>query len=406
MGFFGGDSGGTKEKSDLTKNVKQGQSAVLGSLFPNLAKGGLKDAMDASGTDWASILEGIPGVGTFTGGGKYIAPGQDSGLPSLMPGYDVLSNYDTLFEQYDAGGLSPTSKTIVDSLLGFMGGAGAPDLGKFAGGIGAGAGGGIPDMTGKIEFNAPPNIGELTQGIYDSMPPEFREFTQRVLDSSDPASFEAELQNFEDKMTTKMMSDIDIAGESVLDVFAAEGLGVGGTAITALKEMAVRGVLETNALVASERMKSLEIYTDRLALGNQIVQILLGAGAQEQANLVQGEVGRMQAEASVIGSQLAAQAQVQSAAMYAQAQLQASLASSAVDLYRVQAGVAETAFEGLLNESQNEQKTIQNANYFPYELALGVTQGPLPQKGSGGFDFGSLVGGIAALGGSAIEAWG
>jgi len=398
MGLFGG-GGGTDAKSDQTKNIKQSQSAIVGSIFPGLAKGALKDILDASGTDWGSILEGIPGVGTMTAGGQYIAPSQSSGLPTFLPGYDVLSNYDTVFEKFDAGSLSPTGNSIMGSVLGMMGGAGAPDLSKF-GSIGGG-GGGMSfggGAGGDIEFNAPPNIGELTQGIYDSMPAPFREFTQRVLDSSDPASFEAELQNFEDKMTTKMMSDIDVAGESVLDVFAAQGLGVGGTAITALKEMAVRGVIETNAVIAAERMKSLEIYTDRLAIGNQIVQILLGAGAQEQANLVQGEVGRMQAEASVIGAQLAAQAQVQSAAMYAQANLQASLANSAVDLYRIQAGLAETAFTGLLGESQQETAAEKTAQYFPYELLTGQSKNTPPTKNaSGGLDIGGILGGAGSL---------
>jgi hypothetical protein len=329
-------------------------------------------------------------------------------LPTLLPSVPTLQNYDTLFEKADSGALSPTAKGILDNFLGMSQGQGVEDiLSTIQSSFESGMPGGIGQLPGMAapQFNAPPNIGKLTSQILADMPPEFREFTQNVLNAADPESFEQELANFEQKVTTKMFADIDAAGEQSLDVFASEGLGVAGAAMAVQKELALRGVIETNALVASERMKSLQIYTDRLNTGNNLMNILLSAGAQEQANLVAGEVARMNAAAQQEVAKLNASVALQQQAMALRGQQQAILANAAVDLYGINAGLAQAAFGGLLGESQAENAQSSAALMLPYQILFNVgQQNSAKSTQPTTLDFGGIVGAAGALGAAAMEA--
>jgi len=408
-----GLSFGGSQYQGPTRQAKNAGFSLLGAVNPQMSGLGEFDNATASfmqdlGFPIGSIMQGIPGVVTFDQYGNPQPVGSNN-LPTLLPSVPTLQNYDTLFEKADSGALSPTAKGILDNFLGMSQGGGVDDVLSYiegvynSGGNGAG-GGGLPGMAAP-EFNAPPNIGELTSKILESMPPEFQEFTQNVLDSADPAKFEAELGNFEQKMTEKMFADIDASGEQLLDVFASDGLGVAGATMAVQKELAVRGVIETNAIIASERMKSLQIYTDRLNTGNNLMNILLNAGAQEQANLVAGEVARMNAAAQQEVAKLNASVALQQTAMQVQAQQQAILANAAVDLYGINAGLAQAAFGGLLGESQAENAQYTAGLMLPYEILFNVGQQnstKIPQTTK--LDFGGIIGAAGALGAAAMEA--
>jgi hypothetical protein len=407
-----GLSFGGSQYQGPTRQAKNAGFSLLGAINPQMSGLGNFDNATASfmqdlGFPVGSILQGIPGVVTFDQYGNPQEVGSNN-LPTLLPSVPTLQNYDTLFEKADSGALSPTAKGILDNFLGMSQGQGVEDiLSTIQSSFESGMPGGIGQLPGMAapQFNAPPNIGKLTSQILADMPPEFREFTQNVLNAADPESFEQELANFEQKVTTKMFADIDAAGEQSLDVFASEGLGVAGAAMAVQKELALRGVIETNALVASERMKSLQIYTDRLNTGNNLMNILLSAGAQEQANLVAGEVARMNAAAQQEVAKLNASVALQQQAMALRGQQQAILANAAVDLYGINAGLAQAAFGGLLGESQAENAQSSAALMLPYQILFNVgQQNSAKSTQPTTLDFGGIVGAAGALGAAAMEA--
>lgn len=402
MGLFGG-GGGTQ----LSKKAKGGGNAILGALMPG------NDTYDKyawgdmfGDTPYASILEGLPGVITTDSQGNVIQPGESSGLGTPLPSIASIADYGTLMEKFSDGQLDPTSQSMIENFMGFSTGGNDAILGLLGevqamsggagGGMGGGGGGGGISAP---EFNAPPNIGELTTEIIGSLPPDFQDFIGNVLDAADPASFQSELQNFEDKMTAKMLSDISQTSGDLNDVFASQGLAhVSGAATKVVAEAATRAILESNAIIANERIKGLEIYTSRLQTGNQMMQILLSAGATEHANLVSGEIARMEAQVAGEVAALQAQTALQQTAMQTHTQQMGILAGAAVDMFGIQANMANSAFQGLLAENARAEADMNAGLMLPYDLLTSFNSQKV-QKGQG-FDIGSLIGGGLAVGAS------
>jgi hypothetical protein len=86
-------------------------------------------------------------------------------------------------------------------------------------------------------------------------------------------------------------------------------------------------------------------------------------------------------------------------------QQQAILANAAVDLYGINAGLAQAAFGGLLGESQAENAQSSAALMLPYQILFNVgQQNSAKSTQPTTLDFGGIVGAAGALGAAAMEA--
>ena len=129
---------------------------------------------------------------------------------------------------------------------------------------------------------------------------------------------------------------------------------------------------------------------------------LLDAGAAEQANRVQFEIGKLQAEASAYGSYASAQASVQNALIGANAQIQSQLISSTAMLEANRMSFVGDQLDNLYNENVlgNQQRT--NALLLPYEQ-FNRQVGVKTRKGQGSdplAGLGTAIGGAASLAGT------
>ena len=402
---FGGSSGGSK----LTRASKRANAMQTGAIDPSYQdkymSPGFKDAV-ASGTEFGGYYQGAPGVGTFTSDSRYIEPGTDERLPTIMPGYEALSNYDTLLGQFDQGNLSQTQNAFIGaganiatnglSLSGDYGGA---SLGGGAGSVPA-----PPDFANRT-LNVD-NIGGLVGDIFDDMPPIFQEFTVNMLNAADPTEVEAQVSGFVDQVTEYTQMMVESTGRAAMDLFGAQGVGGSGTAVAGLMDIAVRATVESSARITEYALTKYDQIIKQQGIAQQLMNDYLGAGATEQANRVNFEMSKLQAEASAYGSYASAQASVISSLQSANATIQSSLINADAQLQLGQMRFVGDQLGYMYDENArvNEQNT--EALLQPY-AGLGNMQGLQNSSNpSSGFEIGGIGSLLTGLGPQGVGLFG
>lgn len=401
---FGDSPGGTK----LAKKSKWAnqylQNAIDPSLFSTDSKylsDGYKAAVN-SGVNFGGYYQGAPGVGTFDSAGNYYEPGNNPNLPTILPGYEAMANYNTLLGNYDQGNLSASQNALLGSGMGILTGDTANSGGYFndmlnSGLIGGGAmggGGGVPsppDFANR-ELNVD-NIGALVGDIFDDMPEPFQKFTLDMLNTSDPAYVEQQVADFSQQINEFVNMQVADSSRAALDVFSSQGLGSSGAAIAGMVDIATRATVEASARVSEYALTRYDQAIKQQGIAEQLVQDYLSAGATEQANRVQYEAAKLQAEASAYGSYAAAQASVQSSLIAASTSIQNNLISAAAGLEGQRLGFLDSQMNNLYSENAlvNQQNTT--ALMLPYQSMYNM-QGLQTSKGA---DSGFQLGGLGEL---------
>jgi hypothetical protein len=409
---MGGGGGGTK----LTKRAKTGGQTWENVFDPSYFDGnskylspGYKEAVD-SGVEFGGYYQGAPGVGTFTSDGRYIEPGTDERLPTIMPGYEELARYDGLLSQYDAGALSPSQNALIGNAVAL----GSGDVGNSGGywnalmeggglGMGGGGGGGVPappDFANRT-LNVD-NIGALAGDIFTDMPEPMQDFALDMLNTSDPAYVEGQVQDFAESVMEYVEMQTADNSRLLSDIYASAGIQNSGAFVAGITDMAVRQTIEASARVSEYALRRYEQVISQQGIAQSVMDSLLNAGASEQAQRVQFELGKMQAEATAYGSYASAQASIQNTLTNANAQIQAQLINSTAMLESNRMDFLGGQMSNLYGENlaANQQRT--GALMLPYEqfnqqvgttVQKGVKSDPLAGLGS------AVIGGLSAAGG-------
>jgi hypothetical protein len=377
--------------------------SLIGTPGAGKNKGFGQDILD-SGIEFGGYYQGAPGVGTFSSEGRYLAPGTDERLPTVLPGYEALAQYNTLFGQYDAGTLSESQSALINAGLGAIGGSGefGSSLASRYGGASLGGGGGgvpaPPDFANRtLDVD---NIGGLVGDIFDDMPPEFQQFTLNMLNTADPTTVEQQVGEFVDYVQELTQMQVESTSRAALDVYAAEGLASSGAAIAGMMDIATRATVESSARVSEYALTRYDQLIAQQGIAQGLAEHYLNAGAAEQANRVEFERAKLQAEATAYGSYAVAQAQVQQQLIAANARIQESLIGAEVqargqdlDFLNSQIGMMYQE-----NDRANQQNTM--ALLQPYQGLYnmqGQTNMTNPSPGFGIGGLGTLAGGVGGL---------
>ena len=212
-----------------------------------------------------------------------------------------------------------------------------------------------------------PDIGTLTTQILGNLPKEFQGFVSNVLSSTTPDAINKELDNFSQAMMQQAQQDAQSLGGQLMSTFASQGIGTSGSAMDAMKGVAIQVATNANSQIANARLQMLNTLENAKQIGVSLVNSLLDAGKAEQANIVNQNVAQLDAQTRVITAQIQAQAQSQQALIAAKA----SLANT-------QLGLEGDLFRGLLGESSAQEQTRIAGEKLPYDLLLGIISGTHP----------------------------
>lgn len=356
---------GSSSRTGTSRQATNAGFSLLGALNPATASMG---GFDNETQKWmlgqdpiGSILQGVPGVITYDQFGNP-QPVGGGDLPTLLPKITDIGNYDTLFEKADSGALSPSAQSFLDSFVGAATNPQAIDYGELFGGLGIGGGG--VGGGGGVSATPPPNIGVLTSQIVEDLPDEFQSFISNTLAASSPERVGDILTEFEDAISARAQQNAAIMGEDTLGVFAAQG-GISGSAMAEMKSLALQSATEANAQIAAGRLEILNQQIQAMQVGTQLMNVMTGLGATEQANLVALQQAELSANASIQVAQIGAQARLQETLITATAQLEATRINAQTDLLGL-------GFKGMLGENEQENLFMSNALKIPYDLLLGV----------------------------------
>jgi len=414
--------GGGGKKSQPALNQRRSGEILLDSLFPGFntgaqrgggesqgVSGQLSSFLDQTGQPTTSVLAGIPGVDTSTrlpGGGVVSGnalntainsgsqvPDFAQGGGSLLPSINELGRFDTLFQKQEAGTLTPFENKILDQTLQTVTQGIDPfgkdfidQLNSLGAPVSVGA-----DGVGRVNVE---DIGTITSTIVGNLPPEFQTFLSSIFNDSTPQAIDRELNNLSDKLLADSQRSADTLGTQLLSTFAQQGIGTSGAAIEAMKKLATDVSIATNAQIAAARVNALDTLATQRQLGIQAVNILTQAGAQEQANRVQAQLGEIDARTRVLTAQISQQTQLQQTLIAAKTQLEQSRINLLGDTL------------GLVAQGSNAQEAARiTALNKPFDILTSLATGGQTgiggsQGGGSGFDLsgaGPLLGGIAAI---------
>jgi len=355
-----------------------------------------------------SILQGIPGVITYDQFGNAQPIGSNN-LPTTMPGLSEIGRFDTVFEKFDNGNLSPSSAGLLDTFLNTaqtpsalgMEGAFADMLGAIGGG-GAGGGGGISG--GRLSAEAPPDIGTLTAGIIQNLPPEMQKFINDTLNASSPERVGDIMQEFEDSISARSAQNAHLIGGDLLSAFAAEGTASAGSTAKNLQALALQATVEANAQIAAGKLEILNQQIQAMQVGVQLSNSLLSAGATEQGNLAALEAAELSANAAIIQAEINASARLQETLLAAQTSLAQSIIGAQTSLELGRMDLLGAGFQGILNQSTLEEQARIDSLMMPYNLLLGHrSAGQTTRSGGGsGIDLNGLLAGAGSVIGSVL----
>lgn len=346
--------GKTKSKSKLPTESFIGAESVIASLFPTAPDTDIISEYTKSlGVPIKSSLAGFEGViaPTLLPSGELIVP-REGGM--LLP--DI--SYKTYFQKAQEGKLTDIENLLLGKAVDL---ATNPQTLNLQGiNLGAGTGGG-----GSVKFTGVPDIGTLTTNIINNLPPQMQTFINNIFQDSSPEVIQQELDNFANAMLQEAQSNAESLGGQLLSQFSAMGLGTSGTAVNALKQVAVETATRVNSIIAQSRLQMLDTLIRARDIGVNLVNVLGNLGATEQANIVRGKIAEMEAQAQILQSQLYANAQVQSALINAQA-----------DLQREQMRM----LGNLVGASMEERRMQENAELIPYQFLLQLATGMTPTQ--------------------------
>jgi hypothetical protein len=270
---------------------------------------------------------------------------------SLLPSISSLAQFDTVFEKADSNRLSPTANAIVGSALNAIT---QPISSQSSQAINS-----ILSTPAPAKLPDPPNIGELTTNIFNSLPSEFRAFTENILNDSTPEQIDAELDNLSQKLSEQAELDAETTGGRLLSVFSSQG-ATGGSAIQASKDLAVEITTRTNATIAQARVNALDTLVRAREQGVQILNSLLQAGANEQANIVRQRVAELESQTAI-----------QVAKINASVSLQGQLNQ----LKLGQLSLTGDLFNALVQQSTAEEEARINALGLPFNTLTALATG-------------------------------
>ncbi len=392
---------GDSSRTGPTRQATNAGFGLLSALNPAVASmGGFDNATQKWMLDQApmgSILQGIPGVQTFDQFGNPLPVGSNT-LPSMLPKITDIGNYDTLFEKVSGGKLDPASQSMYDL---FMGSASTPytpqetDYGKLFGSLGIGGGG--VGGGGGVSATPPPNIGVLTSQILEDLPSEFQSFISNTLNASSPERVGDILTEFESAISARSQQNAAIMGEDLLDVFAANP-GTQGAAMAEMKSLALQATIEANSTIAAGRLEILNQQVQAMQVGTQLVNVLTGLGATEQANRVALQQAELQANASIQVASINAQARLQETLIAATVQLESQRLASYTALEGARLDLVGQGMGILSGESSAEEIARIESLKLPYNLLGGIQQQQSSKQKTN--ITGDILGGLIAAGGS------
>lgn len=363
-----------------TSLAKRSAGILVADLFPDLEPLGGGKKANKMLTEYFSKT----GVPTSSLSGSI-------GDNTLLPSIAEIGDFNTVFEKYSSGTLDPSSSLVMDSVLANMTGGTGSVFGQLSGQLsasGSAAMGNLnPDLSG-IEYIPPEDIGTYTSNIYNNLPDNFQVFIDNVLSDATQSSIDAEINNLASALMAEAELNLDTLGGQVMSAFAANGLATSGSAMEAMKQIAIEGAIRVNSQVAQARLGALEILQQNKAFATQTISSLLEAGEAQRAQDVQGQMMQIDALAKIQTAVLNAQAQVQSQLIGAQAMLGAA-----------QLDFISNTFGQLINQSTLEEQARIDALNIPRQTLLAIATGfPTKSRNSGGgisSALGSIGGAVA-----------
>lgn len=369
MGVSFGGKSSKSQPSDISKTA----SGILFELLPGLSCISHVD-QDLGGEPLAKLATqmGIPVESLL------------SSLQSKFPSIQSLQEYNTIFEKYNQGKLTPFENQVFESLGNILSTT-TP------------IGGNVSSIGGNVQspkFEPPPDIGTLTKNIMKNLPPQMKTFINNIFQDSSPEAIQAELDNFAESLRAEAEQNAESLGGQLMSKFSALGLGTSGTAMENIKQLGLEIATNVNKQIAEARLNMLNTLLNARQIGVNLVETLGKLGASEQANLVAGKVAELNAQADIIQSQIQAQAMLQANLIDAQTRLQAA-----------KMGLTGDIFKMMLGESAQEEATRLSGAMTPYNILLSLAtnvpplaQGAKPQTSIGlGGDFLSGIADIASL---------
>ncbi len=350
------------------------------SSFGQPGGGGRTTIGDASGDLQALNLAGgmnvLDSAGIEGGGGRTLLPSFNN-IPTEMT---------TLFEAQQEGTTTDFENFIFDQFGGaFSGGSdnfnGQALVGQFD----------PAAEIARVEDVTVDNIGVITGQIMDSMPEEFKAFTTRILNSSSEEMIEAELVNLTEALMSQAELSADTLGAKLLSRFSVAGIGAGGAAIEAMKELGLEIATNTNAQIAQARLVALQNLLAQRELGIELMNNFMNQGATQRAQEIQKAIAVIDAKA-----------RVQAASLSAQAQVQSSLISRSTALEASRLNLLSNTLGQLIDAREKDeltrigQQTLQVT--LPWEVAQSAAGIPQNANREGGIDVGSIIGGVGQLG--------
>lgn len=412
MGF---SFGGSSPRSGPTNQATASNFLTLGAINPQFAAPGsgfnnpTSRFLRQEGVPlFGSILQGVPGVQTFDSLGNPVAVGSNE-LPTLLPGISEIGRFDTVFEKFDQGNLSPSAAGLTDTFLTTAQNPVDPTavFGDLISGVGSAFSGlgSVGQGLDPIEAKPIENIGQLTTNIINDLPPEFQEFITNTLEAGSPERTQENLDKFEEAISARAQQNADIIGSDLLDVFGAQGLGTAGAAVEAMKSLALQVTVEANAQIAAGQLNILEQQLQALQIGENLTRTLTSAGATEQANRVALQNAELQAKAAQNVAKINAQASLQSSLIAAQTSIQNNLIAQTAGLEQTRLGLLGQGFNTVTSQSSAEEQARINSLVFPFDLLnqVGSTTSSKGGDSGSGFDLSGLLQAGATLGAAAIS---
>lgn len=362
-----------------TSIAKRTSGILIADLFPEFEPtGGGKKANKA--LDEYFSKTGVP-TSSLTG---------SIGDNTLLPSIAEIGDFNTVFEKYSGGTLDPASSLVMDSVLANMTGGEGSVFAQVSGqlaGAGASAMGSLnPDLSG-IEYIPPEDIGTYTSNIYNNLPDNFQVFIDNILSDATQSSIDAEIDNLANALVAEAELNLDNFGKQVMSAFAANGLATSGSAMEAMKQIAIEGAIQVNSQVAQARLGALEILQTNKQIASETIANLLEAGEAERAQDVQGQMMQIDALAKIQSTMLNVQGQIQSTLIGAQATLGAA-----------QLDFISNTFGQLINQSTLEESARIDALNIPRQTLLALATG-LPTKSRSG-DGGGITSALGSVGGA------
>jgi hypothetical protein len=262
----------------------------------------LKSYLDA-GAPYQSVL---PGATAADGVRAPDARGIDTSqnYSTLLPSFDD-AKYTDFFEKYDAGQLSTSAQSIVDSVMPIVENpisASKEQMNE------------IFEMAGANEVLTLPDPTPLTGVVSEIMqnsPAPMVTFIDNVLGAGTDAAIAQELDNLSTELMAIGQEQAKDMMDATLGQMAQQGIASSGAALAAIQDGLVDIAKNYNAQIAQARVEALGTLTQARGLGVSIISDLFQRGEQQQAMQLSRELKLLEVEAAKQAAKIQSHTQVQ-----------------------------------------------------------------------------------------------